>query len=58
MIRGSGLVFLSRFRLLVEHPKCYLFLWQDNYFSLLPGETRQITTSYRIKKESTLYHLP
>ena len=27
-------------------------LWQDNYFSLLPGETRQITASYRIKKES------
>jgi exo-1,4-beta-D-glucosaminidase len=27
-------------------------LWQDNYFSLLPGETRQITARYHIKKES------
>lgn len=27
-------------------------LWQDNYFSLLPGETRQITATYHIKKES------
>jgi exo-1,4-beta-D-glucosaminidase len=29
-------------------------LWQDNFFSLLPGETRQITASYRIKKENGL----
>jgi exo-1,4-beta-D-glucosaminidase len=27
-------------------------LWQDNHFSLLPGETRQITASYHIKKTS------
>jgi len=27
-------------------------LWQDNYFSLLPGETRQITARYHINKES------
>jgi len=23
-------------------------LWQDNYFSLLPGETRQVTATYRL----------
>jgi len=23
-------------------------LWQDNYFALLPGETRQVTATYRI----------
>jgi exo-1,4-beta-D-glucosaminidase len=22
-------------------------LWQDNYFALLPGETRQVTATYR-----------
>jgi len=27
-------------------------LWQDNYFSLLPGETRQITATFRANKES------
>jgi exo-1,4-beta-D-glucosaminidase len=27
-------------------------LWQDNYFSLLPGETRQITATYHLKNES------
>jgi exo-1,4-beta-D-glucosaminidase len=24
-------------------------LWQDNYFSLLPGESREITATYRAK---------
>ena len=24
-------------------------IWQDNYFSLLPGESRQVTATYRIK---------
>ena len=30
-------------------------LWQDNYFALLPGETRQVTATYRIgdKNNST-----
>jgi hypothetical protein len=23
-------------------------LWQDNYFALLPGETRQVTATYQI----------
>jgi len=27
-------------------------LWQDNYFSLLPGETRQITARYHIKEDN------
>jgi exo-1,4-beta-D-glucosaminidase len=27
-------------------------LWQDNYFSLLPGETRQIRATFRVNKES------
>lgn len=27
-------------------------LWQDNYFSLLPGETRQITAGYHTNKKS------
>jgi exo-1,4-beta-D-glucosaminidase len=27
-------------------------LWQDNYFSLLPGETRQISATFRINQES------
>ena len=27
-------------------------LWQENYFALLPGETRQITASFRAGKES------
>lgn len=26
-------------------------LWQDNYFSLLPGETRQITATFHVNKE-------
>jgi exo-1,4-beta-D-glucosaminidase len=24
-------------------------IWQDNYFSLLPGESREVTATYRIK---------
>lgn len=28
-------------------------LWQDNYFALLPGETRQVTATYRIGDKST-----
>ena len=27
-------------------------LWQDNYFALLPGETRQLTATYRLDKKS------
>ena len=27
-------------------------LWQDNYFALLPGETRQVTATYRIGDKS------
>ncbi len=27
-------------------------LWQDNYFALLPGETRQITAAYRLDDKS------
>jgi exo-1,4-beta-D-glucosaminidase len=27
-------------------------LWQDNYFALLPGETRQVTATYRIAEKS------
>ena len=27
-------------------------LWQDNYFTLLPGETRQVTATYRIGDKS------
>jgi exo-1,4-beta-D-glucosaminidase len=25
-------------------------LWQDNYFSLLPGESREITATYQAKQ--------
>lgn len=35
-----------------EDPEILPVLWQDNYFSLLPGETRQITARYRIEKKS------
>jgi hypothetical protein len=30
-------------------------LWQDNYFALLPGETRQVTATYRLgdKRKAT-----
>jgi exo-1,4-beta-D-glucosaminidase len=24
-------------------------IWQDNYFSLLPGESREITATYRVR---------
>jgi exo-1,4-beta-D-glucosaminidase len=27
-------------------------LWQDNYFALLPGETRQITAAYHVSEKS------
>jgi exo-1,4-beta-D-glucosaminidase len=27
-------------------------LWQDNYFSLLPGETREVTATYRLSENS------
>jgi exo-1,4-beta-D-glucosaminidase len=27
-------------------------LWQDNYFALLPGETRQITATYHVSEKS------
>jgi exo-1,4-beta-D-glucosaminidase len=27
-------------------------LWQDNYFALLPGETRQVTATYRVNDKS------
>ena len=27
-------------------------LWQDNYFTLLPGETRDVTATYRIGDKS------
>ena len=27
-------------------------LWQDNYFALLPGETRQVTATYRTRDAS------
>jgi hypothetical protein len=27
-------------------------LWEDNYFALLPGETRQVTASYRTRDAS------
>jgi exo-1,4-beta-D-glucosaminidase len=26
-------------------------LWQDNYFALLPGETRQVTATYRTQEK-------
>jgi exo-1,4-beta-D-glucosaminidase len=35
-----------------EDPEILPVLWQDNYFSLLPGETRQITARYHVKIES------
>ena len=29
-------------------------LWEDNYFPLLPGQTRQITASYQTLEVKTL----
>jgi exo-1,4-beta-D-glucosaminidase len=29
-------------------------LWEDNYFALLPGETRQVTASYRARNKNKL----
>src|SRR5262249_1057406 len=30
-------------------------LWQDNYFALLPGETRQVTATYRtLEKDNSV----
>jgi exo-1,4-beta-D-glucosaminidase len=34
-----------------EDPEILPVLWQDNYFSLLPGETREVTARYRLKKD-------
>jgi exo-1,4-beta-D-glucosaminidase len=28
-------------------------LWQDNYISLLPGETREVTATYRVSELGT-----
>jgi exo-1,4-beta-D-glucosaminidase len=35
-----------------EDPEILPVLWQDNYFSLLPGETREVTARYRLKKDN------
>lgn len=35
-----------------EDPEILPVLWQDNYFSVLPGETRQVTATYHLKKQS------
>jgi hypothetical protein len=29
-------------------------LWEDNYFPLLPGQTRAITATYGAQKEKTV----
>ena len=29
-------------------------LWQDNYFALLPGETRQVTATYQVDEKSKI----
>jgi hypothetical protein len=29
-------------------------LWEDNYFALLPGETRQVTATYRANNKNKL----
>jgi exo-1,4-beta-D-glucosaminidase len=42
---------VSRERL--EDSEILPVLWQDNYFSLLPGETRQITATFRVTKENS-----
>jgi hypothetical protein len=34
-------------RYVVQDDEVLPILWQDNYFSLLPDETRQITASYK-----------
>jgi exo-1,4-beta-D-glucosaminidase len=34
-------------RYVLQDDEVLPILWQDNYFSLLPGETRQITASYK-----------
>jgi exo-1,4-beta-D-glucosaminidase len=46
---GTGIAFLVRLRLLKgkDGPEILPVFWEDNYFSLLPGEKREIDVSVR-----------
>jgi exo-1,4-beta-D-glucosaminidase len=46
---GKGLAFLVRLRLLrgKDGPEILPVFWEDNYFSLLPGEKRSVTVKVR-----------
>jgi exo-1,4-beta-D-glucosaminidase len=46
---GTGLAFLVRLRLLQQKTETEILpvFWEDNYFSLLPGEKREVTVNVR-----------
>jgi len=48
---GSSLAFFIRLHLRQRHSDKEVLpvIWQDNYFSLLPGEGREITVTYKVK---------
>jgi exo-1,4-beta-D-glucosaminidase len=48
---GSSLAFFIHLQIKAGHggKEVLPVIWQDNYFSLLPGESRELTGSYKIK---------
>ena len=46
---GSKLAFFIRLQLKQSGNEVLPVLWQDNYFSLMPGETREISATYQTK---------
>jgi exo-1,4-beta-D-glucosaminidase len=46
---GTGIAFLLRLRLLKQQGETEILpvFWEDNYFSLLPGEIREVTVNVR-----------
>jgi exo-1,4-beta-D-glucosaminidase len=46
---GRHLAFFTRLQIKQGDDEVLPVIWQDNYFSLMPGEKREITASYKVK---------
>jgi exo-1,4-beta-D-glucosaminidase len=48
---GSTMAFFIQLQIKQERPERNVLpvIWQDNYFSLLPGESREVTATYRVR---------
>ncbi len=51
---GTGIAFLVRLRLLKQKSETEILpvFWEDNYFSLMPGEKRELAVSVRKSETS------